>query len=235
MLEVAAVRQASLDCGMRDPCHLRGDGGVGFAATCRTEGLSRDVALELVAHEVFATPDGNTPGEPEGRAQATIAALGELLLAALLSRLTLREIQSTEPQELSVMREASQITRFCKDGQGKDGTNAENRLELAIVGIIGEERIRLRFEHLTLRRQIENRLQAQAVGGDGGTLQGDRHCHRMPRRLVDDRQPNALADLAARRLPRGQHEGVEVSRDDARGGGYARSMRMNCYLRLVRQ
>jgi hypothetical protein len=60
--------------------------------------------------------------------------------------------------------EASQITGFRQDGRGKDGTNSGNRLELLIVRIVGEARIRLRFAALSAAPSYQVMLEGASDG-----------------------------------------------------------------------
>ena len=113
------MEAAEVGSGLDDPMghtrHLGGYGDIGHAFAIGTGGITPEISFELVSEAVLGLTHGDCSCHPEGATQACVAVLRQLGGTAELSGLLGREIETAELEELAVMVEAAQISRFGKD------------------------------------------------------------------------------------------------------------------------
>jgi hypothetical protein len=107
LLEELPIRLMLLDYSIGDSCHLGGDRRQRLAAQIGITRVGANIPFVFVFESILAQPDGDLTGHPESKAQACIAALGQLRTTPLHSGLVLRKIKTAILEKLAVMPKAA--------------------------------------------------------------------------------------------------------------------------------
>ncbi len=119
---------------MRDARHFGRHGAQGLALAIWDLRIALDVPGIFLSKRILTHPHRALGGHPEGIPQPRIAMLREPTRSAELARLLGGEIETAELEELTIVREPTQIAGFRQDGACENRPNTRQRAEPLIVG-----------------------------------------------------------------------------------------------------
>ena len=109
---------------MRDARHLGGDSAEGLAFAIRILRIGFDIPRIFFPKRILPHPDRPIRRHPEGIAEPRIPMLRQPTCPAELPRLLRAEIESTELEELSVMRKPAQVPGFRQNRERKNRSHS---------------------------------------------------------------------------------------------------------------